>query len=284
MMRAQNYLDPDLQLALTPTWVLGHDMAGADILYEQALGLSSGSVQGFSSSTQAARDQATASVLNSSGSSLSNTSIADMLFLSRQRLTLLRAEMTKAHLSHQRMADKLFFASLMEAASSIHVETKTNDARRNPRCPLVLYSEHDDDNLSQYQCLLRKQIEIFEAGEEDVKWNAQGRNKSIVLKQVGLRCRYCAELPTWSRSRGAVYYTMSMAGQNLAKNHIFLNCSRMPKDVKQKLLSLRDCKRRATGGKKYWADRARAMGTCETAHGLRFEKSAHGSPVTPRAA
>jgi hypothetical protein len=45
---------------------------------------------------------------------------------------------------------------------------------------------------------------------DDVQWNAQGRNKAIVLGQVGIRCRYCARLPTWSRSRGAVYYSATL--------------------------------------------------------------------------
>jgi hypothetical protein len=29
---------------------------------------------------------------------------------------------------------------------------------------------------------------------------------------VGIRCRYCARLPTWSRARGAVYYSATLDG------------------------------------------------------------------------
>lgn len=34
----------------------------------------------------------------------------------------------------------------------------------------------------------RKQIELFEAKQEDVDAGAQGRNKPIILGQVGIRC------------------------------------------------------------------------------------------------
>ena len=35
------------------------------------------------------------------------------------------------------------------------------DAAHHPS--VVLYAEYDGDNLTEYQCLLRKQIELFEA-------------------------------------------------------------------------------------------------------------------------
>jgi hypothetical protein len=52
--------------------------------------------------------------------------------------------------------------------------------------PLPLYISCDDESLSAYQCLARRQIELFEASAEDVESNAQGRNKPIILGQVSL--------------------------------------------------------------------------------------------------
>jgi hypothetical protein len=114
---------------------------------------------------------------------------------------------------------------------------------------------------------------------DDVQWNAQGRNKAIVLGQVGIRCRYCAQLPTWSRARGAVYYSASLDGlyqaaQNMAKNHLCRHCRLIPGDSRGKLISLRDCKRRAAGGKKYWAEGARVLGVVQSNDGLIFMKRA----------
>ena len=117
---------------------------------------------------------------------------------------------------------------------------------------------------------------------DDVQWNAQGRNKAIVLGQVGIRCRYCAQLPTWSRARGAVYYSASLDGlyqaaQNMAKNHLCRHCRLIPDNTRGKLINLRDCKRRAAGGKKYWAEGARVLGVVQNNDGLRFKNSAMGT-------
>jgi hypothetical protein len=35
-------------------------------------------------------------------------------------------------------------------------------------------------------------------------------------------------------------------------------------------MNLRDCKRRAAGGKRYWAEGARVLGVTQTEDGLRF--------------
>ena len=47
----------------------------------------------------------------------------------------------------------------------------------------------DEEQLSEYQILVRKQLEIFEATQEDVESNTQGRKKQVTLGQVGIRCR-----------------------------------------------------------------------------------------------
>jgi hypothetical protein len=74
------------------------------------------------------------------------------------------------------------------------------------REPTSLYIECDDQNLSPYQCLIRKQIEFFQASQEEIDGTAQGRNTPIVLGQVGIRCRHCAIHAPQSRRAGAVYF------------------------------------------------------------------------------
>lgn len=118
----------------------------------------------------------------------------------------------------------------------------------------------------------------------DVQWNAQGRNKAIVLGQVGIRCKWCSRLPTWSRSRGAVYYSATLDGlyqaaQNMAKNHLCKHCRLIPQDVRDNLTGLRDCKRRAAGGKKYWAEGAKVLGVYQCEEGLRFKNSTTCPPI-----
>ena len=70
----------------------------------------------------------------------------------------------------------------------------------------------DEEQLSEYQILVRKQLEVFEAVQEDVDSNTQGRKKQVFLGQVGIRCRHCAGFPLRQRGRGAVYYPTKLQG------------------------------------------------------------------------
>ncbi|KAG7354874.1 hypothetical protein IV203_004230 [Nitzschia inconspicua] len=141
-----------------------------------------------------------------------------------------------------------------------------------------LYMSCDDDSLSEYQCLVRKQIELFEARPEDVASNAKGRNKPIVIGQVGIRCKHCSLLPPKSRQRGATYYPAKLNGlyqaaQSMASGHLCSHCGHIPQSVRQELIVLRERKSSAGGGKKYWGDGVRVLGVYEDEHGLRFRKA-----------
>ncbi len=76
----------------------------------------------------------------------------------------------------------------------------------------ILFVEGDEHYLTEYQCLLRKQLEVFEAGPNDIRGSTQGRNVPISPGQVGLRCRHCANLPLAARTKGAVYYSQTIEG------------------------------------------------------------------------
>jgi hypothetical protein len=97
-----------------------------------------------------------------------------------------------------------------------------------------LYNDMDEETLSEYQCIARKQIEIFEATQEDLDSSAQGRNKPICVGQVGIRCRHCGHLPRKRRAKGAVYFPSQLSGlyqtaQNMANSHFIKGESSMPK-------------------------------------------------------
>lgn len=90
-------------------------------------------------------------------------------------------------------------------------KTKTgknkSDKEAESRFPRILYNEADDNILGEYQSLLRKQLELFEADEQDVINGTfrQGRTNPIKLGQIGLRCRHCAVTPVSIRTKGSVY-------------------------------------------------------------------------------
>jgi len=159
------------------------------------------------------------------------------------------------------------------------VRSPNGNADKSPtgRPPICLHLVCDADSLSPYQCLLRKQIEIFEALRGDTETNAQGRNRPIVIGQVGIRCRHCSSLPYRQRARGAVYFPARLAGlyqaaQNMAVSHLAQRCPLVPVDVRSKLTTLRERKSSAGGGKKYWAEGVRVLGVFEDGDGLRFEE------------
>jgi hypothetical protein len=120
----------------------------------------------------------------------------------------------------------------------------------------MLYLEMDDDNLSAYQCLVRKHIEIFEASEIDLRANAQGRNKPICLGQVGIRCRHCGFRFSKERAKGAVYFPSQLSGlyqtaQNMANSHLIKDCFDFPEEVREDLVRLREKKSSVGGGSRY---------------------------------
>jgi hypothetical protein len=139
----------------------------------------------------------------------------------------------------------------------------------------TLYRDIDDFYLTEYQCLLRQQIELFEATISDVQASAQGRNSPIKVGQVGIRCVHCKMLHVKCRARGAVYFPRSIDGiyqvaQNLTKIHLCSGCSRVPESLKKKLLDLSKVNKRASGGKRYWNERVRELGIYEDGKELRF--------------
>jgi hypothetical protein len=141
-----------------------------------------------------------------------------------------------------------------------------------------MYIPTDDGALSAYQCLARQQIEFFEAHEEELEQGAQGRNRPIVLGQVGIRCRHCARLPHRQKSRASGFYPSQLVGcyqaaQNISNTHLLKFCSAVPQETREELQQLQAKKSGAGGGKKYWKESAVEVGVYEVNSILRFRPS-----------
>lgn len=145
--------------------------------------------------------------------------------------------------------------------------------------PMLLYMATDDEVLSEYQILLRKNIEYFAATMEDVETNTPGRKKAVTLGQVGIRCKYCAKMPIYRRSAATVYFPASLrrlyqSAQNIALTHFENSCECIPPHIRAKFKAHHANGKKAAaghGGKLYWAHGATAAGVLETADGgLRF--------------
>jgi hypothetical protein len=146
---------------------------------------------------------------------------------------------------------------------------------------MSLYMACDEDRLSEYQCLARKQIEVFSATYSDLKMTVQGRNRQVLPGQVGIRCRFCSHIPVKKQARASVYYPSKLdciyqAAQNMASVHLAKYCSFVPEDIRNELQRhMKDRKSSAGGGKEYWAVSARSLGIEECDGRLRF-----ATPIT----
>jgi len=154
------------------------------------------------------------------------------------------------------------------AAAAPEDQDKDEPAEPGHRKPCPLFMSCDDEDLSEFQCMVRKQIEVFEAGKEDLEVNARGRNRPIIPGQVGIRCRHCKVVPPKLRQRAALYYPSKLdrlyqMSQTIASVHLLEYCQHIPADDRNGLIKLRQIKSAALGGKKYWADAGRALGLIE---------------------
>jgi hypothetical protein len=140
----------------------------------------------------------------------------------------------------------------------------------------ILYLDQDDDSVSPYQCLVRKQIEVFQATESYLRDKKQGRNKPVVLYQIGIRCRHCGRLPGNQRAKGAVFFPSQLDGlyqtaQNMANKHLLQDCREIPTSIREELFRVRlkekGAKTRKSaygGGRNYWADGVRVLGVVQS--------------------
>jgi len=143
--------------------------------------------------------------------------------------------------------------------------------------PTVLARPEDNLKLSAHQVLLRQQIEVFQATEDDLSTHTRGRNKPITMGQVGIRCRHCARLPVGQRQKGSTYFPASLLGlyqaaQNMSTTHMQCGlCSEMPASIKQQFVQLLASKGASSGaGRPYWAKSAAKLGLVDTEEGIRF--------------
>jgi hypothetical protein len=160
------------------------------------------------------------------------------------------------------------------------------------RPPSLLYLSCDYTTFTEYQVLVRKQIELFETTPFDLGVDndetmvlltsskntigfAQGRNKPVRLGQIGIRCIHCRFCPLPTKTKGAVYYPAKTTGiyqaaQNMASIHLLNTCHMIPVSIREELQrSLHENStesgkvKKSGGGKHLWAHRVKHFGVYE---------------------
>jgi len=146
----------------------------------------------------------------------------------------------------------------------------------------VLSIDEDSDWLSDMDCFVRRNIEVFPATSEDIELATNGDRKSIVTcGQVGFRCIHCAV----HGARGAaVFYPLTIenifdAVRNFQKHH-FDKCPNMSKDTFDKYKGLSQCGSLTSVLRRYYILSAKAIGLSDSPDGIRLVSS----PQRPQSA
>jgi len=138
----------------------------------------------------------------------------------------------------------------------------------------------DLPNHDIYICLIRDQLEFFDASPEDV---ALCKSKGVYAfdGQIGMRCKHCCCIPVAFRQKGSLVfarklYTLYNYFNNNENNSHLKSCHFVPEETKkeidqlakrilsQEVVSLRN-------GLGYWMQSAKDECVVETNYGLRFK-------------
>jgi hypothetical protein len=164
--------------------------------------------------------------------------------------------------------------------TTIHATTTmTSRTAITRKLPCLLGVMDDRDKLSPHQWLLRQHIEAFEATEEDVQTHTRGRNKPIVLHQVGIRCIHCKHRSVNQRWKGSTYFPAKLLGiyqaaQNMSTTHLQCGlCPDMPLTIKDQFAHTIGTKYITGAGRPYWAEAAQRLGLVDTEDGIVWQPS-----------
>jgi len=137
---------------------------------------------------------------------------------------------------------------------------------------LPLGIEEDNNWLSELHCLVRLNfMEVFRAGRQEVA--SRSANKKIAYLQVGVRCRYCAHLPSnlkaarssaFPSSIRQIYQSFTM----MLRDH-FAQCMYIPEAGKVRFKTLKTgATQGASHSKHYWYYSAKKVGLIDTDNGI----------------
>jgi hypothetical protein len=212
--------------------------------------------------------------INNSVESFPVRDTASLLSLSRN------SEVNGSFLLSQslRSAQALSTVSDPRTEGSLQSQIQSNTGHK--AVSLTLYIPDDDGKLSENQIFLRQNIELFRATELDILSLTRGKNKPIVMNQVGIRCCHCKHVPVGRRKKGSTYFPSTLMGlyqaaQNLSVEHLQSGlCNELPPDVRERFSGFASGKKCGVSGagKKYWAEAGRTLGLVDTDDGIRFAR------------
>lgn len=123
--------------------------------------------------------------------------------------------------------------------SGLHKPSSTD---RSALWSRALALETDKDNLNEYSCFVREQLELFCDSQEEIdhiretnypKYRNGGNY--LVAGQVGLRCKDCQQKTSFTSNLSVV----NKITRNFVRNHLLKGCNEMDKESRKKLCELK---------------------------------------------
>jgi len=157
----------------------------------------------------------------------------------------------------------------------------------SPNSRVLLAIPEDKEWLSDIDCFIRRQLEVFCATEEDVQAATEDRKYPVKTGQVGIRCIHCAMSQNGQGAVGqAVMFPFSISGiyeaaREFQRLHLE-SCENLPLSAKSKLESLKGSSSLSSVLRKYFVLAAKALGLQDSIHGIRA--GAEAVPIGSQAA
>jgi len=147
---------------------------------------------------------------------------------------------------------------------------------------ILLAIPEDKEWLSDMDCFVRQNIEVFSATTRDVAVAEADRKYPIKPYQVGIRCIHCALTAEGARGT-AVSYPYSISGiyesvREFQRMHLE-NCSNLPADMRAHSQKLGGASSLSSVLRRYYVQSARALGLFDTAQGI--QAGADPVPMSP---
>jgi len=168
-----------------------------------------------------------------------------------------------------------FIKPSTEEAAQILAEYARNPVPASESSRVLLAICNDREWISDMDCYIRKQLELFCATEADVEIAREDRKFPIHVGQVGIRCIHSSMACKGDDvcSGTAVSYPFQVHGiyesvREFQRLHLD-SCPHIPDSVKRKVASFKGASSLSSVLRKYYAMAANALGLYDTPEGIR---------------
>eukprot|EP00526_Cylindrotheca_closterium_P001634 CAMPEP_0113659758 /NCGR_PEP_ID=MMETSP0017_2-20120614/32535_1 /TAXON_ID=2856 /ORGANISM="Cylindrotheca closterium" /LENGTH=1119 /DNA_ID=CAMNT_0000574343 /DNA_START=167 /DNA_END=3526 /DNA_ORIENTATION=- /assembly_acc=CAM_ASM_000147 len=170
-------------------------------------------------------------------------------------------------------------------AAEILAKSKDQEKDSAPLPKILLAVSEDKNWLSDMDCFIRKQIEVFCATEEDIATAQADRKYPVKVGQVGIRCVHCSTSEGGAIGQ-AVSYPFSISGiyesvREFQRLHLD-SCENVTEETKLKLATFKGSSSLSSVLRKYYVSAARALGLQDSSEGIRA--SGESVPITSHGA